>query len=369
MHIKVAHLSTVHPAHEPRILERECLSLAAEGYEVFYIVPHSQDECVKQVKILALNMPSNRWQRFFVAQFQLLKKALSTQAEIYHYHDPELLLVGIILKLKGKKVIVDVHENLPEQILHKPWIHKSIRSFLACFVGLIERLVYPCYDGIVVVVPDLMKKFSAAKTVLVRNYPDLKKSEFENAPIYAKRSNQLLYVGRIEAARGSVEMVSLLSKANPQLKVKLVLAGPCSHNHEQELRRDMKADACEMLGWASRDQVRSLLCNSKVGLCLLHPIPNYLKALPTKAFEYMVAGLPVVATDLPLLSPIIQQHQCGIIIPPYDVKAAAEAVNWLLSNPIEAEAMGKRGQEAILAHYCWATEFEKLKQLYCQIVS
>lgn len=369
MSLRVAHLTTVHPAHEPRILERECVSLQEAGYEVHLIVPHDKPEVYRGVQVHNLMPVRGRVQRFVIAQWALYRAARKLQADLYHYHDPELFLAALALKFQGKKVIVDVHENLPEQILFKNWVHPLIRSSVARLAGVIERSLYKRFDGIVVVVPDLLVKFPAEKTALVRNFPALDIADFAGAEAYQKRPNSLLYVGRVEEGRGALEMCELVAALPKELSVNLQLAGPMSTAEiEQTLKGHAAAKQITFLGWQSRSQVRQLLGQARVGLNLLRPLPNYLKALPTKAFEYMAAGLPVLSTDLPLLTPIIEKHKCGLIVPSQDTAATVKALEWLLTHPKEAEEMGRRGQEAVKSEYSWGAEFRTLRNLYEKIL-
>ncbi len=117
-------------------------------------------------------------------------------------------------------------------------------------------------------------------------------------------------------------------------------------------------------GYAEEDSVLRLLGASRIGLAVLHPEPNYLKGHPTKLFEYMAAGIPVVASDFPLWRGIVEGAGCGLLVDPLDVRSMASAIERLLRHPEEADAMGKRGREAVEKRYNWSIEEGKLLDFY-----
>jgi glycosyltransferase involved in cell wall biosynthesis len=119
--------------------------------------------------------------------------------------------------------------------------------------------------------------------------------------------------------------------------------------------------------WLDRKEVSEMLSQARVGLAVLEPLENYLGALPTKLFEYMGAGVPVVASDFPLWREIVDGAGCGLLVDPLDPAAIAEAVNWLLRNPTQAEDMGEAGRAAVLDRYSWDTEAVSLMGVYAQL--
>ena len=127
--IKVCHMTTVHDRYDSRILKKECVSLANAGYDVTLLVADNlPDENFKNVKISSIDFsPKNRLDRILNSKKQMLKKALLINADVYHFHDPELIPVGLSLKKKNKKVIYDSHEDYPNDIKEKKlWIPKFI---------------------------------------------------------------------------------------------------------------------------------------------------------------------------------------------------------------------------------------------------
>jgi glycosyltransferase involved in cell wall biosynthesis len=114
--------------------------------------------------------------------------------------------------------------------------------------------------------------------------------------------------------------------------------------------------------------VMQLLATAQVGIVVDHPIPNYIDGYSTKMFEYMLAGLPVVASNFPLWQEIIGEAGCGLMVDPHQPEEVAEAIAWLLTHPDEAQKMGDRGRHAVLERFNWTIEAEKLLGLYSGLI-
>jgi glycosyltransferase involved in cell wall biosynthesis len=110
------------------------------------------------------------------------------------------------------------------------------------------------------------------------------------------------------------------------------------------------------------------MAQSVAGLVTLHPNGNYLNAQPVKLFEYMAAGIPVIASDFPLWRRIVEDAECGLLVDPLDPRAIAAAVDWLVDNPEAAQRMGESGRKAILKRYSWDVEKRRLFQFYDAIL-
>lgn len=367
--IKVAHLSSAHPPYDTRIFYKECRTLAQAGYEVVLIIPHDRDEMVNGVRIRAVPKPTGRFERMMGTVRAVYRAALEEDALIYHFHDPELIPVGIMLKSKGKKVIYDVHEDLPRQILTKPWIAPFLRRIVGTGAQAIENMCVHYFDRIITVTSTIADRFPENKTTIVHNYPILEEFTGTESEPYQKRDQSVVYVGGITVIRGIKEIVKAIYLIPGSMGARLVLAGKFSPpGLENEICSMAGWSNVEYLGWQSRDEVADLLNRARIGLVLLHPTLNYIDAYPIKLFEYMAAGLPVVASDFPVWRKIVSDIGCGLLVDPLDPQAITDAVQWLLAHPVEAELMGKRGQNAVSNKYNWNTESQKLLDVYQSLV-
>ncbi len=159
-------------------------------------------------------------------------------------------------------------------------------------------------------------------------------------------------------------------KAISGTSARLALAG---RFQSEAGRRECMATAgwnqVDELGVLDRPGVLDLLHSSAIGLCLFQPAPNHLEAMPTKVFEYMAAGLPVIASDLPALREIVEGSGAGICVDPRDSLEVARAINFLLENPEQMQALGRCGQQAVAERYNWASEAQALTGLYRELLS
>lgn len=365
MHQKVAHLSSVHPPHDQRILLKECAALAQAGYDVRFVVPHSRDEVCDGVKIVAIRKPKNRIDRMTMTVWKVYKTAREQRAIVYHFHDPELIPVGILLKLLGNKVIYDVHEDLPRQVLAKGWIPAAVRKPIGTVTGLLEVLASRIIDGVVTATPVIANRFPANSTVAVQNFPISAEFTESSANHYDQREPIVAHIGRIATARGAHAIVESMSHVPLDLGAKLVLAGKfIAPLTEAELSQVNGWSQIEFVGWRDRAEVAEILGQSRIGLVVMQPIRQYIESQPTKLFEYMAAGLPVVAADFPVWREFVERADCGILVDPTDPSAIGNAITWLLENPVEAEAMGSRGQSVVFQYLNWEQESKILLDFY-----
>lgn len=366
---KFVHLSSVHRALDTRIFYKQARTIAGAGHNVTLVAQHEQDEVREGVTFRALAQPQNRFERMLATSLRLLRLALKEKGDVYHFHDPELIPVGIVLRLLGKTVIYDVHEDVPKQVMEKEWIPASLRKVVAGLVTMFEWVGAAVFNRIVAATPAIARRFPNGKTVVVQNFPILGELVSPQAVAYGSRPPWIAYVGGITETRSIREMICALDLLPDDLEVCLRLAGRFNSPHlEREVRAMPGWKRVDFLGWQSRDQVAALLGSSRVGLVLFHPVPNHIEAQPNKLFEYMSAGIPVVASDFPLWRRIVEEAGCGLLANPTDPESIAEAIRYLLTHPVEAEEMGRRGQRAVLERYNWAIEARKLLALYKEVV-
>lgn len=363
--MKVAHLTSVHPPFDVRIFHKECRSLAMAGHEVVLVAPHDGPETRDGVRLHAVPKARGRLQRALKTTWRVYRAAVAEDARVYHFHDPELIPVGLLLKLHGKRVIYDVHEDVPEDVLTKAYLHPALRRAIAFAAGTLERLGAAAFDGVVTVTPGIARRFPAAKTHLVQNFPVEGELGGPTTRPYMDRPPHALYVGVINAERGLPQILDALDRLPGASPARLSLAGSFSPPALEASLKAMPGWAkVDFHGWQDRAGVRQLTEEARIGLVLFQPLPNHVEAQPNKLFEYMAAGLPVIASDFPRWRELVEGAGCGLLVDPASPQAIADAVTWLLDHPAEAQAMGQRGAAAVASRYNWTHEARTLVALY-----
>lgn len=362
----VVHLTTVHDRDDVRIFHKQCRTLAAHGYRVVLIVADGRGPQTRDgVTIVDIGArPQRRLARIALLPWKALRAVRRVGPVLVQLHDPELLPIGLLLSHGGVKVVYDAHEDVPQQILAKHWLPVALRPAVSRIFARVENFIARRLQGVVVANPPNLARFVAlgCDAICVNNFPLLE--EFPTPGTQARQRRAIAHVGGLTRARGVVQLVQALALMPG---VQLLLCGRFADDGAEAVCRSLPGwQQVSFLGHVDRAGVQAVLARAEVGLVTLLPEPNYLVALPVKMFEYMAAGLPVVASNIPLWMQIVETHRCGVGVDPTDSAAIARAVLGLLDDPDRA-AMGLRGREAVLKHYHWQHESTLLLALYARL--
>jgi glycosyltransferase involved in cell wall biosynthesis len=284
-----------------------------------------------------------------------------------------LLVLAPLLRVRGLRVVYDVHENVPADLLYKPYLGRVGRHLASWGYCLVERLLI---GGVatVHVLDEIARNYRMPK-VVVRNLPRL------DAPVAPPRPAdrppgraRIVYCGIIAADRGAVTMIQAAEELRRRgADCDLLLIGNIL---DPQLRRAMTetidradlADRVRLAGPMPYAQAMAEVAASDVGLCLMHPSPNNLVSLPNKIFEYMWMGLPVVVSDFPKWREYVGHTGAGLQADPTSPRRIADAVQWLLDRPQERRRMGESGKRAVADGYCWEKEQGKLLEFYRKLL-
>ena len=369
--IKVCHMTSAHGPEDVRIFHKECVSLARAGYDV-YLVERGDSYEKNGVHIVGVGQPSGgRLSRMTSFAKKVYQAALALDADIYHFHDPELLPYGLKLKKAGKNVVFDSHEKYTEQISVKPYLPKCFARLISGLYGKYERrglrqidaVIFPCtiegknpFEG------------KCRRAEIISNAAIL--DEFFNRydPHCPKQIRQICYVGGLSEARGITNNI----KAAYQSDARLALAGKyIPRAYGESLEKMPEYECVRYLGTLDRDAVRDLMNESTLGLFTYRNFGQYLKldVFGVKVYEYMSMALPVILSHSPYNDEMTRRYKFGICVDPENVNEIASAIRYLLDHPEEARQMGENGRRAVKEEFNWGVEEKKLLALYEEILS
>ncbi len=362
---KVTHLTSAHPRYDTRIFVKECCSLTKE-YDVNLIVADSKGNEVKDgVNIYDVGKLSGRFNRMTKTASNVFLKAKELDSDVYHLHDPELMPIGLKLKKLGKKVIFDIHEDVKKQILAKSYLHSYLRKSIAFFYTQYEKYASAKFDYLVTPTPIMCSYFKGINinSIEVRNYPILEELLSDTA--WRDRSNAICHIGSLAKTRGISELVDSLAIS----KVTLLLGGNFRpQSYESEVMKSKGWKYVEFKGFLSRDEVKDVLSRAKIGVVTLHPTDSYLEAIPVKMFEYMAAGIAIIASDFPYYKELLREYKCAVFVNPLDKEQIATVTSALLANDTKTEQMGENAKKAVVQYFNWNNEEAKLFAMYAELI-
>lgn len=364
----IVHLTSAHPRYDTRIFEKECMSLAND-YNVSLIVADGLgDEIKNGISIFDVGIAKNRRDRAFCLTKKVFEKALILKADLYHFHDPELIFCGLKLKNRHKNVIYDAHEDVAKDVLTKAYLPKFSRKIIAHSFSLVENFISKRLSAIVAATPSIYDKFikvNSAST-LVNNYPTLKEISLPRTNINNKK-NSICFVGLISEIRGIKPLVDAMSLVKGDTRLSLV--GPCPDaDFLLQLKQSTGWSRVDYYGQVDRTKAISIMLESQVGVVTFLDAPNHTDAQPNKLFEYMAASIPVIASNFPLWCSLVEKNECGLCVNPESIEEIASAINQLIESPIMASDMGNKGYHLVSTKLNWDNSYKGLFDLYTNLL-
>ena len=370
--IIISHITSIHYRYDTRIYHKMCKSLSNnDKYKVYLCVyDGSGDEIKDNINILDLKKYNfNRKINVIYRLYVYLKHCINNYASIYHLHDPELIILGYCLKLCGRNVVFDSHEDVPLNILTKKYLPFYCKVPICMVYVLMQNVIFPKFNGLIAATPFIRSKLSKINinTEVVNNFPIIKELNNHNN----KRCGNdisFCYVGVIDECRGINEMVAAMANIKNK-ECQLLLGGKFT---DLSVRNNIVDEPgwkyVKELGWLERNEIRQIFKSSIAGFVLFHTYETHIDALPVKMFEYMCAGLPVIVSNFPLWERIINKNKCGIYVNPNNILQITNAMELMINDRNAANEMGINGQKAVIKDYNWKNEFEKMSKFYIKII-
>ena len=365
---RIVHLTTVHQRHDIRILIKECTALSQAGYDVHLVVGDGEgNEVFEGVPIHDLGVkPNSRIKRMWSQPKKAQEKIIELNPDMVHFHDPELLPLGVKLARRGMRVIYDAHEDVPRQSLVKQYIPLRIRPFVAKLLESYENHAAKKFSGMIAATPHIERRFlmQGINVVNVSNYPIL--GDVASFSGKKTRKKQVCYIGGISRMRGLGQVIRALPLVPD---IQLVLCGGFSEAaFEMELRNEPGWAQVDYRGQVDRVTAEGVMQDSIAGLVTFLPTANHMDAQPNKLFEYMSAKLPVIGSNFPYWKEMIEGAGCGLCVDPTSPKAIAKAIQRMCDSASSVEEMGQAGQQETINKYNWSKESQKLIAFYNALV-
>lgn len=364
--MQVCHFSSVHRVNDIRVFRKQCTTLAEGGHDVTLIACHAKVDG-GLVNIIEVEPPRSRILRMLFHSYRVYKLAKRQNADIYHFHDAELLPYAMLLKLQGRRVIYDSHECLVEDLVTKEWIPQAVRRPMAGIMKRIEDFVGSRLDAIVAATPHIAKRFQPvnAATTAINNYPLASEFSVEPGGEDVVRDG-VCYVGAISFIRGIITLLDSFDEVDGNVRFRL--AGLfADQNVERACRSHRNWGRVEFYGQIDRVGVANIYRRSFAGVVNFLPAPNHIHSQPNKLFEYMSAGIPVICSNFPLWRSVIEEGDCGICVDPASPSELAGSINILAQDLAARTRMSGNGRQLIAERFTWEREGLSLLQLYARL--
>jgi glycosyltransferase involved in cell wall biosynthesis len=374
-HPVLCHFTTKHTELKSRSFYMEFMPLAAGGAEVRYVAPAGIEGHRDGVDFVALQKPRGRMGqlRSIPAVLQVL---LRQRADLYHFQDPELLPVALLLKLIfRKKVVFDSYEDFAAMALTMRGMPRALRPIAAALVGALQRVAAFSFDGVMTADPGTLRRMArvgSSRKLTFYNFPNLE--VFPAPRATTTKDFDVVYRGGLSERAGTwvlLEAVRLLAVRGTH--VRLLLIGYCDDREVERALRERVARLglaaqVEIMGRIRHSEMAQALGRARIGICPLQDIAKFRVNIPVKVFEYWACGLPVIASDLPPIRPFFKNVHGGILFSPSDAAELAQAIAWLLAHPASSARMGQRGREAVVTRFNHRREVQKLERFFARIV-
>ena len=367
--LRVAHLTSVHHPFDPRIFHKQCKTLRDAGFDVHLVAQHTHSETVDGIALSALPEVSGRYARIAL-QAPLYRRAYALQADVYHIHDPELIpLLWLLKRTTGASVIYDMHED-----------YASRAGLEGRLLRALERWCFRWVDQVVIAEASYKSSLTDTSSYCYipnyhKPYPPHHTKELELKSDHSPL--RLLYTGVLSQHRGLGTMIEVARQVRARrLAVRMDWVGICNIEIDRQ-RAELQIEVHDLsgiiqqVGWnryVLPEAMGPYYRAAHVGLCLMHPHDNYVRSIPTKFYEYLYHGLPIICSDFPLWQSFIERHGCGVAVPPGDAEAVVSALQRWMDDPAQYQAYAKRAREAA-DQFQWEDMGDRLVTLYKKMIA
>lgn len=365
----VCQLSTLHYALDTRIFYKYAQTLI-KHYDVIVIGIHPNKEIIEGVQIIPFKIYKNRTWRLFTSWIKMFRMALKTKADLFHIHDPELLPCALLLHIIGKKVIIDVHENIAADIFDKDWIKfKKTTYYIFNYIESIACKRIP----VILAESSYEHRYKQISKSITTVHNYVSPAFFSELQGFNRNPLHLFYMGIVLENRCVFEIIATIKELHDRgYKVHFHCVGQRYSKLIQEIEKDEIYEKFKayihFYGRKNLLEGYKISQQCGIGLCLIKPMSNSIESKPTKIFEYMAIGLPIITSDFKLYKKLVSENGVGMNVNPLSVEEISNAIEKLINAPHQIKEMSEKGKSLVNTRYNWKTEAKKLEEKYAEIL-
>ena len=372
--MKICHITFDHFWNDTRVYKKEILTQREEGFDVILFgwdKPKTNiDNGVRFISYFDHQLSKKERMKLMISNSDVVRELIKLNADIYQFHDFTLLEVGRKLKKAGMHVIFDSHENYLGTIPFKLGKNKLGTIVFDKLLDRYYKRVVSSFDAVFTVSPNMVeaiKKYNP-KTYMVSNYPSIKNYA---EPAKYDKEDFFVFQGTVYGFSNQKYIVEAINKVKSNARYKII--GNVFENEKKIIEDNDTQKRVDIVGWMEKEDLDRNMQQSLGGIVVFDYTPECCfkegQLGSNKIFEYMLCGLPVICTDFTLWKElIIDKYNCGICVEPQNAEQLKDAMEWIISHPEEAKAMGQRGHDAILNEFNWEKGLRQYFDYYSQIV-
>lgn len=349
--MRVLVITVVHHPQDARIYFREISALLSHGHQVSYAAafdsfPISQLD--SRIETITIPRASGKNRIRALLAVRKLLRTRSIDFDLVLIHDPELLLVASSSKTP---VVWDVHEDTAAAISAKAWLPALFKRPAARFIKKLELRAEQQHH--------LLLAEDEYQFRFMKPHPIIPNTTLVPDYVAAAPTKSVVYLGNITTLRGGQTLLSVGKELKPH-GISLELIGSCPETElAAQLNQAVSAGDLIWHGFVPNETAKQLLPGKLAGLSLLQNHPNYQVSQPTKIYEYLAAGIPVISTALPHAKKLIDAADAGVIV---DFDNAAQVVAEILNLANDSVAwrrFSESGHRYVQQNHNWSVDQEK----------
>lgn len=380
----------IHPFLDPRVY-KEAKSLVDNGYDVSVVCWHGQGSDVPsseeyegiRVHRVFQGIPYHTtpmlWRLIFyiLYVFKSVRISLGLRPDIIHCHDLDTLAIGVILGLLSwKPLLFDAHEDFPgmlEGSVSKRW-GRLARFYEKMLIKACDRVIAAemPYTGV-------MKKHYGVSPVVVANFPDLNifQPSVESSSVIRRYRLEgktvISHIGMVGRERGIYETLEALAYLHNDDIIYMIIGRAVAEEwdriKETIKRLSLEAQVILLIDGVDHKETPMYYKASDISMVLLYPVPNYVTSLPTKLFESLAVGTPVLAGNLEYLGGFVSKYEVGLCADSRDPKDIARKLEMMIADRQMRIRMGENGLKAVKKEFNWDESARRLLEVYHDVIT